>query len=182
LPEKATQVVWGEGPAHAPLVMVGEQPGDEEDRAGRPFVGPAGRLLDEMLEKVGLDRTQAYVTNAVKHFKWEPRGKRRLHSKPNRDEIDACHGWMRAELELVQPKMILCLGATAAQSFAGAKFRVQRDRGKPMATPWAPWWMATYHPSALLRAPDPEARQRMAEEFLADLALARDHLRSLHAA
>ena len=180
--ENATQVVWGEGPVHAPLVMVGEQPGDEEDRAGRPFVGPAGRLLDQMLEKVGLDRAQAYVTNAVKHFKWEPRGKRRLHSKPNRDEIDACRGWMSAELELVKPRMILCLGATAAQSFAGAKFRVQRDRGKPMATPWAPWWMATYHPSALLRAPDPEARQRMEEEFLADLALARDHLRSLHAA
>ncbi len=175
-------MVWGEGPAHAPLVMVGEQPGDEEDRAGRPFVGPAGRLLDEMLEKVGLDRSQAYVTNAVKHFKWEPRGKRRLHSKPNRDEIDACRGWMSAELEVVKPKMILCLGATAAQSFAGAKFRVQRDRGKPMATPWAPWWMATYHPSALLRAPDPEARQRMEDEFLADLALARDHLRSLDAA
>ncbi len=180
--ENATQVVWGEGPAPAPLMMVGEQPGDEEDRAGHPFVGPAGRLLDQMLEKAGLDRTQTYVTNAVKHFKWEPRGKRRLHSKPNRDEIDACRGWLDAELALVEPKMILCLGATAAQAFAGAKFRVQRDRGKPMATPWAPWWMATYHPSALLRAPDEEARQRMEEEFLADLALARDHLRSLRAA
>ena len=180
--EQATQVVWGEGPANARLVMVGEQPGDEEDRAGHPFVGPAGRLLDQMMQKVGLDRAQTYVTNAVKHFKWEPRGKRRLHSKPNRDEIDACRGWMDAELELLKPNMILCLGATAAQSFAGAKFRVQRDRGKPMATPWAPWWMATYHPSALLRAPDEDARRRMEEEFLADLALARDHLRTLPAA
>ena len=117
--ERATQVVWGEGPAHAPLMMVGEQPGDEEDRAGHPFVGPAGRLLDQMLEKVGLDRTQAYVTNAVKHFKWEPRGKRRLHSKPNRDEIDACRGWMDAELALVKPKMILCLGATARRRSRG---------------------------------------------------------------
>lgn len=178
--EHATQTVFGEGPRHAKLVIVGEQPGDDEDRAGHPFVGPAGRLLDKLLERAGVPRAEAYVTNAVKHFKWEPRGKRRLHSKPNRAEIDACRGWLIAEIEAIKPKMILCLGATAAQSLCGPAFRVQRDRGKPRATPWAPWWMATYHPSALLRAKD-EARDHMEAEILADLALVREQLASLAA-
>jgi probable DNA metabolism protein len=178
--EHATQTVFGEGPPHAKLVIVGEQPGDEEDRVGRPFVGPAGRLLDKLLERAGVPRAEAYVTGAVKHFKWEPRGKRRIHSKPNREEIDACHGWLIAQIEAIKPRMILCLGATAAQSFCGPGFRVQRDRGKPRATPWAPWWMATYHPSALLRAKD-EAKSEMEADILADLALVREQLASLAA-
>lgn len=174
--EHATQTVFGEGPRNARLMIVGEQPGDEEDREGRPFIGPAGRLLDELLLKVGLPRAETYVTNAVKHFKWEPRGKRRLHAKPRAQEIEACRGWLLAEVDAIKPEMILCLGATAAQSFAGAGFRVQRDRGKPIATPWAPWWMATYHPSALLRAGDEATRRVMESEVLADLARARDRL------
>ena len=181
---RATQTVFGEGPENARLMLVGEQPGEEEDRAGRPFVGPAGRLLDAMLERVGLPRAQLYVTNAVKHFKWtesEPRGKRRLHAKPNRDEIGACRGWLLAEVETVKPAMILCLGATAAQSFCGPQFRVQRDRGKPTPTPWAPWWMATFHPSALLRAADESSRRAMEAQFLDDLQRTRDHWQSLAA-
>lgn len=175
----ATQAVFGEGPRDARLVIVGEQPGDEEDLRGRPFVGPAGRLLDEMMDRAALDRAQVYMTNAVKHFKWEPRGKRRIHSRPTVHEVDACRGWLLAEIEAVKPSMILCLGATAAQSFCGPKFRVQRDRGKPMATPWAPWFMATFHPSALLRAPDEAARREMERLLLEDLAAARDQLRAV---
>jgi DNA polymerase len=178
--EHATQTVFGEGPAHARLVIVGEQPGDDEDRSGHPFTGPAGRLLDQLLERAGIPRSEAYVTNAVKHFKWEPRGKRRIHSKPVQGEVDACRGWLLAEIAAIHPEMILCLGATAAQSFCGAGFRVQRDHGKPQPTPWAPWWMATYHPSALLRARD-EGREAMEAEILADLALVRKHLESLAA-
>lgn len=176
---RATQAVFGEGPHDARLVVVGEQPGDEEDVKGRPFVGPAGRLLDEMMGRAKLDRSQLYMTNAVKHFKWEPRGKRRIHSRPTVHEVDACRGWLLAEIDAIKPAMILCLGATAAQSFCGPKFRVQRDRGKPMTTPWAPWFMATYHPSALLRAPDEAARAEMERDLLADLAAARDQL-ALH--
>ena len=168
--ERATQAVFGEGPGEARFMIVGEQPGDEEDQIGRPFVGPAGRLLDELMREAGLTRSRVYVTNAVKHFKWEARGKRRLHSKPNQDEIRACSGWLLAELKAVRPAMILCLGATAGQSLLGSTFRVQRDRGKPMSTPWAPWFMATYHPSALLRAPDEPTRSTMRAQMLDDLA------------
>src|SRR3954466_12137753 len=147
--KNATQTVFGAGASHARIMLVGEQPGDEEDRRGEPFVGPAGRLLDRALEAAGVDRSTIYVTNAVKHFKWEPRGRRRLHARPDPVEIDACRGWLLAELDALKPAMILCLGATAGQSFVGRGFRVHRDRGKPMPTPWAPWFMATYHPSAL---------------------------------
>ena len=160
----------------AELMIVGEQPGDEEDRAGHPFVGPAGRILDELMEAAKLPRDQIYVTNAVKHFKWEPRGKRRLHSRPSRSEIDACNGWLLAEIEAVKPRMILCLGATAAQSFAGPGFRVQRDRGRPQKTPWAEWWMASYHPSALLRAADDQERRLLEKTLFDDLVTARDEL------
>ncbi|HEX7665255.1 MAG TPA: UdgX family uracil-DNA binding protein [Polyangiaceae bacterium] len=180
--ENATQAVFGQGPTDARLMVVGEQPGDQEDLEGRPFVGPAGKLLDELFERAGIPRPHVYMTNAVKHFKWEPRGKRRLHSRPLYREVQACRGWLDAEVEIVKPKMILCLGATAAQSFAGSGFRVQRDRGKPQSAPWADWWMATYHPSALLRAEGDEARRKMESEMLADLILTREKLESLSAA
>ncbi|MES1179165.1 MAG: UdgX family uracil-DNA binding protein [Myxococcales bacterium] len=175
--EHATQTVFGEGPSNARVMFVGEQPGDEEDVLGRPFVGPAGRLLDELLQRAGLSRAEVYVTNAVKHFKFErtPK-KKRLHMRPNRSEVEACRGWLLAEVEAINPEIILCLGATAAQSFCGPQFRIQRDRGKPTATPWAPWWMATYHPSALLRAPDEGTRKRMESELLADLSAVRERL------
>ena len=172
----AAQTVFGEGPRDARLVIVGEQPGDQEDLAGRPFVGPAGRMLAELMERAGLDRSQIYMTNAVKHFKWEPRGKRRLHSRPNTTEIEACRGWLLAEVEAIRPEMILCLGSTAGQSFSGRGFRVQRDRGQPTSTPWAPWWMATYHPSALFRARSPEERSALESTLLADLVTTRERL------
>ncbi len=174
--ERATQTVFGEGPRDARLVIVGEQPGDEEDLAGRPFVGPAGRMLAELMERAGLDRSQIYVTNAVKHFKWEPRGKRRLHSRPNASEMDACRGWLFAEIDVIRPAMILCLGSTAGQTFSGRGFRVQRDRGRPTSTPWAPWWMATYHPSALLRASSADERRVLEATLLADLVTTREQL------
>ena len=175
--EHATQTVFGEGPRDARVMFVGEQPGDEEDVQGKPFVGPAGRLLDELMAKAGLSRAQIYVTNAVKHFKFERQPKkRRLHMRPVRSEVEACRAWLLAEVDAIRPDVILCLGATAAQSFCGPQFRVQRDRGKPTSTPWAPWWMATYHPSALLRAPDEATRQRMESELLADLALVRQQI------
>jgi uracil-DNA glycosylase len=158
-------------------MIVGEQPGDEEDLAGRPFIGPAGRLLEQLLTRAGLSRAEMYVTNAVKHFKFERLPtKRRLHMRPTRSEVEACQAWLLAEVDSVKPEMILCLGATPAQSFCGPQFRVQRDRGKQTSTPWAPWWMATYHPSALLRAHDEAARQKMETEFLADLASTREEL------
>jgi uracil-DNA glycosylase len=172
--EHATQTVFGQGPRNARVMFVGEQPGDEEDVQGKPFIGPAGRLLDELMAKAGLSRADIYLTNAVKHFKFERQpGKRRLHMRPVRAEVDACHAWLLAEVAAIKPELILCLGATAAQSFCGPQFRIQRDRGKPTSTPWAAWWMATYHPSALLRAPDEATRKRMESEFLADLALVR---------
>ena len=160
-------------------MIVGEQPGDEEDLAGQPFVGPAGRLLNELLDKAGIARSDVYVTNAVKHFKFERRGKRRLHERPNSQEIRACRAWLMAEVAAVKPELILCLGATAAQSFCGPTFRITRDRGKPMSTPWADWFMATYHPSALLRASDEPARERMERELLADLMQTRERLREI---
>jgi uracil-DNA glycosylase family protein len=163
--ENATQTVFGEG-SEAELVLVGEQPGDEEDLAGRPFVGPAGRLLDSALEQAGIDRKLAYVTNVVKHFKWQPRGKRRIHQKPNAAEVAACRPWLEAELDLVQPKVLVCLGATAAQALLGRQFRVSKDRGVPVESDLAPVVMATVHPSAILRAED---RDRELELFVEDL-------------
>jgi len=173
---RATQTVFGEGPADARLVFVGEQPGDQEDLAGRPFVGPAGAVFDEALAQVGIDRRQVYVTNAVKHFKWTPRGTRRLHAKPNAREMAACRPWLEAEIEAIKPAMIVCLGSTAAQVILGPSFRITRDHGRILSTPWAPWTMATYHPSALLRVPDETTRARMQEQFLHDLRRAAHHL------
>jgi uracil-DNA glycosylase len=165
-----TQTVFGEGPDRADVMMIGEQPGDMEDRAGQPFVGPAGRVLDEALEEVGIDRTRVYVTNVVKHFKWEARGKRRIHSKPNAREIRACRPWLEAELEDVQPRVVVLLGATAAQALLGAKFRVTQERGKPLEdTGLAPYVVATVHPASILRAPDPESRESEGRAFVEDL-------------
>ncbi len=155
-----TQTVFGEGPARARVVLVGEQPGDREDTEGRPFVGPAGRLLDEALEEAGIDRATAYVTNVVKHFKWQARGKRRIHQKPNAGEIAACRPWLDAELEALRPQALVCLGATAAQALLGRQFRVTRDRGRLLESALAPLTLATVHPSSILRAPDEEARRR----------------------
>lgn len=167
----ATQTVFGEGPAHAALLLVGETPGDQEDRQGRPFVGPAGKLLDRCLEAAGIARDAAYVTGVVKHFKWTPRGKRRLHSKPNAMEIRACRPWVEAEIAEVKPKVIVCLGATAAQALLGADFRVTRRRGGLVPSPLAPYVLATVHPSALLRT-EPELRDTEIARFIADLETA----------
>jgi uracil-DNA glycosylase len=167
----ATQTVFGEGPAHAALLLVGETPGDQEDRQGRPFVGPAGKLLDHCLEAAGIARDAAYITGVVKHFKWTPRGKRRLHSKPNAMEIRACRPWVEAEIAEVKPKVIVCLGATAAQALLGADFRVTRQRGEFVPSPLAPYVLATVHPSALLRT-DPELRDAEIARFVADLETA----------
>jgi DNA polymerase len=167
--ERATQTVFGAGPSDADVMLVGEQPGDAEDREGAPFVGPAGRVLDEALERAGIDRARTYVTNVVKHFKWEPRGKRRLHSKPNQGEIAACRRWLDAEIALVHPRVLVCLGATAAQALLGRDFRVTRDRGKPIPSALAPYVVATVHPSSILRAPDDETRHREMQAFVADL-------------
>src|ERR671919_549166 len=172
LHKRATQTVFGEGPKDAPMMLVGEQPGDYEDVAGKPFVGPAGKNIDQALEEAGIDRKQVYVTNAVKHFKWEPRGKRRIHQKPNSREIAACRPWLEAELRLVKPKLLVCLGATAAQTIFGPSFRVTRERGKVMSSKFAPRVLATVHPSSLLRQPDEEARQREYKNFVADLRVA----------
>ena len=167
--KKATQTVFGEGPKKAPIMLVGEQPGDYEDVAGKPFVGPAGKIMNRALEEAGIDRKEVYVTNAVKHFKWEPRGKRRIHKKPNAREIAACRPWLEAELRLVKPKLLLCLGATAAQAVFGPTFRVTRERGKLLSSKLAPRAIATVHPSSLLRQPDEESREREYKNFVADL-------------
>ncbi len=166
---QATQTVFGEGPMDAKLVLVGEQPGDEEDQTGRPFIGPAGKLLDEVLNQVGIDRKAVYVTNAVKHFKWEPRGKRRLHKTPSARESAACAPWLAAELSLIRPPKLVCLGATAARAVFGRDFRLTDQRGQPRPTPWSPWTMATWHPSALLRIPDAQRREQSRRQFEADL-------------
>ena len=166
----ATQVVFGEGPPDATVMFVGEQPGDQEDRAGKPFIGPAGKLLDDMMQQAGIPRDEVYVTNAVKHFKFEPRGTRRIHAKPSAREVGACRPWLEAEIEAVKPRMIVCLGATAAQSLMGPAFRVTQSRGQPITeTKWAPWVMATVHPSSLLRVPDPAMRESAFAQFLDDL-------------
>ena len=172
-----TQTVFGEGLKRAELLLVGEQPGDREDLEGRPFVGPAGRLLDEALEESGIERTAAYVTNVVKHFKWEPRGKRRIHQKPNREEITACRPWLDAEVAVVQPRVLVCLGATAAQALLGRDVRVTRDRGRPLDSELAPVAFATVHPSSILRAPDDESRRLERALFVDDLRVAAQALR-----
>jgi len=165
----ATQTVFGEGPEGASVMLVGEQPGDTEDLAGHPFVGPAGKLLDRCLVAARIDRTQTYVTNVVKHFKWVPRGPRRIHSKPGAVEIEACFPWLEAEISVVKPRIVLALGATAAQALFGKHFRVTRDRGRLVPFALAPCALATVHPSALLRAPDEETRRREIERFIKDL-------------
>ena len=167
--KRGTQTVFGEGPARADVMLVGEQPGDAEDLAGHPFVGPAGKLLDRALEQAGIDRARVYVTNVVKHFKWEPRGKRRIHAKPNAKEIGACKPWLDAEIALVRPRVIVCLGATAAQALLGRGFRVTQQRGTFVDSPLAPRVTATVHPSSILRAPDDDARRAEMAEFLKDL-------------
>src|SRR6516162_83243 len=165
----ATQTVFGEGPEGALEMLIGEQPGDAEDRAGHPFVGPAGRLLDRCLAEAGLDRARIYITNVVKHFKWVPRGPRRIHSKPGAVEIEACFPWLEAEIAAVAPRVIVALGATAAQALFGKAFRVTRDRGRLVPSALAPYAFATVHPSALLRAPDEETREREIRRFVQDL-------------
>ena len=164
-----TQTVFGEGVSEAEVMLVGEQPGDREDVEGRPFVGPAGRLLDEALEEAGIDRRLAYVTNVVKHFKWTPRGKRRIHQKPNAAEIAACRPWLEAELAVVAPRMLVALGATAAQALFGRTFKVTQRRGELVETPLAPFATATVHPSSILRAPDEESRDAEYAAFVEDL-------------
>jgi uracil-DNA glycosylase len=171
---RATQTVFGEGAARARIMLVGETPGDREDVVGRPFVGPAGQLLDRALEAAGIDRTAVYVTNVVKHFKWEPRGKRRLHKRPMPAEIAACLPWLRMEVELVRPKVIVCLGATAGQALFGNRFSVTRERGRFLESRLAPFVLATLHPSALLRIREPDARREAFDRFVADLALVHD--------
>jgi DNA polymerase len=164
--------VFGEGAKGAKLMLLGEQPGDQEDVAGKPFVGPAGKILDRALEEAGIDRREVYVTNTVKHFKWEARGKRRIHKKPNSREIAACRPWLEAELRVVRPGLLVCLGATAAQAVLGPAFRVTRERGKVLASELAPKVVATVHPSSLLRQPDEESREREYKLFVADLRAA----------
>ena len=167
--KRGTQTVFGEGARQAELMLVGEQPGDAEDLAGRPFVGPAGKLLDRALEAAGINRATVYVTNVVKHFKWEPRGKRRIHKKPNATEISACRPWLDIEIQLVKPRAIVCLGATAAQALLGRQFKVTAHRGEFIKSPLAPLVLATVHPSSLLRAPDEETRRLETKRFIDDL-------------
>jgi DNA polymerase len=173
-----TQTVFGEGMEAAEIVFIGEQPGDKEDLAGRPFVGPAGLVFDEALELAGLDRSLAYVTNAVKHFKWVARGKRRIHQKPNAAELAACRPWLDAELELVKPKVLVALGATAAQALLGRQFRVTKQRGVPVDSDLAPHVVATVHPSSILRQETEEARATAMADFVADLKVVAKLLRS----
>jgi uracil-DNA glycosylase family protein len=173
----ATQAVFGEGVTQASLMLIGEQPGNEEDKQGRPFVGPAGHLLDKGLIEAGIERQQVYVTNVVKHFKFEERGKRRIHKKPSAVEVQACNPWLEAEVSLIKPKVIVCLGATAAQAILGKDHRVTRDHGKFTEHLWAPHVTSTVHPSSILRAPDEEQRRAQFSEFVADLKRVRELLR-----
>jgi DNA polymerase len=170
--KQATQTVFGEGPARAGLMLIGEQPGDAEDLSGHPFVGPAGQLLDRALADAGIDRGVVYLTNVVKHFKFETRGKRRIHKKPRASEIGACRPWLDREIALVKPRVIVCLGATAAQALLGSAFKVTRQRGVFVASPLAPQVLATVHPSSILRAPDDAARRREMKQFTDDLRAA----------
>ena len=167
--KNATQTVFGEGPRKAEVMLVGEQPGDAEDLAGHPFVGPAGKLLDRALADAGIDRRLVYVTNVVKHFKWEPRGKRRIHARPNAGEIAACRPWLETEIALVKPRVLVCLGATAAQALLGRSFKVSQQRGRFVPSSLAPRVTATVHPSSILRAPDEQSRHLELQRFVADL-------------
>ena len=171
-----TQTVFGQGAEHAQVMFVGEQPGDREDREGKPFVGPAGRVLDEALEEAGIDRRRVYITNAVKHFKWKPQGKRRLHQKPNAAEINACRPWLDGEIAMVKPHLLVLLGATAAQALLGRDFRVSVQRAQLMERPGLPPMMATVHPSSILRAPDDETREIEMRAFVQDLKRVAQHL------
>ena len=173
-----TQTVFGEGARQAELMLVGEQPGDAEDIAGHPFVGPAGKLLDRALEDAGIDRAAVYVTNVVKHFKWEPRGKRRIHKKPNAGQIAACRPWLETEIELVKQRAMVCLGATAAQALLGKQFKVTAHRGEFIPSSLAPLMLATVHPSSILRAPDDETRRTEMKRFTDDLRIVARALRS----
>lgn len=175
----ATQAVFGEGPARAHIMMIGEQPGDYEDREGHPFVGPAGKLLDKTLEAVGIPRQEVYVTNAVKHFKWTPRGKKRMHAKPSSREVSACRPWLEAELAEVDPPIVVLLGATAAQSLMGSSFRLTKQRGKPFESPFAKWTYATYHPSAVLRTIQLAGGDELRRDFEADLKMIARKLREV---
>lgn len=166
---RATQTVFGEGSASAEVMFVGEQPGNDEDLAGHPFVGPAGRILNDALEQAGIERDRTYVTNVVKHFKWEPRGKRRIHAKPKAGEIGACRPWLDAEIAVVHPRIIVCLGATAAKALLGNAFKVSVDRGRFVESPLAPLVTATVHPSSILREPDSTARREAMRAFVKDL-------------
>lgn len=167
--KKGTQTVFGEGAAKAKVVFVGEQPGFDEDLAGKPFVGPAGKMLDKGLVAAGIDRDEVYVTNMVKHFKWEPKGNQHIHKKPNASEVAACRPWLDAELEVLKPTVLVCLGATAAQALLGREFRVSQQRGQLVSSPLAPFVIATVHPSSILRAPDSETRHREMDLFIEDL-------------
>jgi uracil-DNA glycosylase family protein len=175
---RGTQTVFGEGSSRARVLFVGEQPGDREDLEGRPFVGPAGRVFDAALQNAGIDRSAVYVTNAVKHFKWEPRGKRRIHQKPNSVEIAACRPWLDAEIAVVKPEVLVCLGATAAQALLGRAFRVSTQRGRFVASALAPRVLATVHPSSILRAPDDAARRSETARFVSDLKTVAKALRA----
>jgi DNA polymerase len=175
--KNATQVVFGQGPQSARVMFVGEQPGDQEDRQGAPFVGPAGALLDKALDDAGIPRQHVYVTNAVKHFSWEPRGKRRIHKKPRASEIRACRPWLEAELRAVKPAVLVCLGASAAQAVLGPQFKLMQNRGRPQPSPLADWVIATIHPSAVLRAPDSEGRRVAYETLVGDLKVVADRLK-----
>jgi DNA polymerase len=176
--KNATQAVFGEGASHARVVFIGEQPGDQEDRQGHPFVGPAGKILGRALEDAGIDRAGAYVTNAVKHFKFEERGKRRIHKQPNAAEVKACNPWLEAEMRLIKPQVIVCLGATAAQALLGREHRLTKERGKFVQHPWAPYVTSTIHPSAILRAPDDEKRRQEFHLLVEDLKEVRARLDS----
>jgi uracil-DNA glycosylase family protein len=182
--KRATQTVFGDGPAPAGLMLVGEQPGDQEDLAGRPFVGPAGAVLDRVLEAAGIERSTVYVTGAVKHFKWErgARSQRRIHKKPGALEIAACRPWLEAELRYVRPRVLVCLGATAAQALLGRSFRLTQHRGEAIESEWAPTLLATIHPSVVLRAPDASARAEAERGLIADLKLAVKYLRGKNTA
>jgi len=168
--EKAIQTVFGEGSSRATVVLVGEQPGFDEDRLGKPFVGPSGKLLDKALVQAGIERSKVYVTNVVKHFKWESKGNMHIRKKPNAKEIAACRPWLDAELQVIKPEVIVCLGATAAQALLGREFRVSKQRGEPIESPLAPHVFATVHPSSILRAPDHRSRHEEMERFVADLS------------
>jgi DNA polymerase len=167
--KRSTQTVFGEGSSNSKVMFIGEVPGDQEDRAGKPFIGPAGQLLNKALAEAGIDRGKVYVTNAVKHFNWEPRGRRRIHKKPKASEIAACRPWLDAEIERLRPRVIVCLGATASQALLGSKFRVTQHRGEFIESPLARHVIATVHPSSILRAPDEETRHEEMRLFLADL-------------